>query len=511
MDIKKRSLPRRLLCGILVLSLVLSLCACGRKTKQTDTLCLGIDVARYQGTIGWKSVAEAGVKFAMVRLGYRTAKDGVITEDSNARYNLQEASKAGIPVGGYFFSTAVSEEEAQEEAQWVAELVAKYPITYPIVFDCEGFDDPESRQKNMTAQERTDVALAFLKQIKKLGYEGMFYASKSELEDRWETKRIEKRYKIWVAQYPEEPYPNTPAPGYEGKYDMWQYSKAFRIAGISTDVDMNLALFAYDGIEPAKDPEPPEQVGPDPEAMMAFREVEETVTAKERTNLRSIPSQGEESKVLYTLLNGETAQRTAISDAGWSRVVYQGQVCYAVSNFLTTDLSYDPAVSGGADGFKTQFDNVTETVTAKDSVNLRTIPSVESEDSQVIGQLKNGEKAQRTGISNNGWSRLDWNGTTCYAVSSYLVLLDEKGNAVEVDTDEIKTPFEEMEDYVTPKEKVNLRTMPSVDNPACQVAATITSADTVKRTGINRDVGWSRVEYNGQTLYCITKYLNEAG
>ena len=155
MDTKKTNLLRRLLCGVLAAGLVLSLCACGRKTRQTDELCLGIDVARYQGTISWKSVADAGVKFAMVRLGYRTAKDGVITEDSNARYNLQEASKAGIPVGGYFFSSAVSKEEAQEEARWVAELVAKYPITYPIVFDCEGFDDPESRQNGMTAKERT--------------------------------------------------------------------------------------------------------------------------------------------------------------------------------------------------------------------------------------------------------------------------------------------------------------------------------------------------------------------
>ena len=509
MDTKKRNLLRRLLCGVLAAGLVLSLCACGRKTRQTDALCLGIDVGRYQGTISWKSVADAGVKFAMVRLGYRTAKDGVITEDSNARYNLQEASKAGIPVGGYFFSTAVSKEEAQEEARWVAELVAKYPITYPIVFDCEGFDDPESRQNGMTAKERTDVALAFLKQIKKLGYEGMFYASKSELEDRWETKRIERSFKIWVAQYPEKPYPETYAPSYEGKYHMWQYSKSFRIPGISSEVDMNLSYFAYDGIEPPKDSQPPEEVGPDPEAMMTFREVEETVTAKERTNLRSIPSQGEESRVLYTLLNGETARRTAISDAGWSRVVYDGQVCYAVSNFLTTDLDYDPAAAGGSGGFKTQFDNVAETVTAKNEVNLRTIPSVENEESKVIGQLKNGDKAQRTGISNNGWSRLDWNGTTCYAVSSYLVVLDANGNAVEVDTDEIKTPFEDIEDYVAPKEKVNLRTMPSVDNPACQVAATITSEETVKRTGINRDVGWSRVEYNGQTLYCITKYLKE--
>ena len=242
---------------------------------------------------------------------------------------------------------------------------------------------------------------------------------------------------------------------------------------------------------------------------MTFRDVEEVVTAKERTNLRNLPSQGEESTVLFTLLNGETARRTAVSDAGWSRLLYEGQVCYAVSNFLTTDLNYSPAAAGDGDGFRTQFESTVETVTAKDTVNLRTIPSVESEDSQVIGQLKNGETAQRTGISGNGWSRLVWNGVTCYAVSNYLILLDASGNAVEVETDEIKTPFEDVNDFVRPKEKVNLRSMPSVDNPACKVVATITSKDTVKRTGINRDVGWSRVEYEGQTLYCITKYLLE--
>ena len=63
---------------------------------------------------------------------------------------------------------------------------------------------------------------------------------------------------------------------------------------------------------------------------------------------------------------------------------------------------------------------------------------------------------------------------------------------------------------MTPKEKVNLRSIPSVDDPRSQVIATITSADKVHRTGLNRDVGWSRVEYNGQTLYCVTQYLNEA-
>ena len=504
----------RLLSYLLAGAMLLGLTACGskRKTKEVEGVFMGVDVAKYQGTIDWQALAGAGTKFAMVRLGYRTAGEGTIVEDSNARYNLQEGSKAGIPMGGYFFSTAISKEEAEEEARWVAELVAKYPITYPIVYDCEGFDDQDSRQKSMTKEERTDVALAFLKKIEKLGYTGMFYASKSELEDRWETERIEKHYKIWVAQYPAQPYPQTPTSSYAGKHHMWQFTKTAIISGLSQPIDLNLAYFGYDGIEAPRDSTPPEEVGPDPEALMTFTEVEETVTAKGKTNLRSIPDQGESSKILFTLLNGQTAQRTATSPSGWSRLLYNGQVCYAVTNYLTTDLDYDPATAqGGSDGLNTQFETANDRVTAKEKVNLRSMPSVDNPDSQVVAELKNGDIARRTGISSNGWSRIEYNNTPCYAVSSYLVMVDENGKPLEdTGSGEIKTQFEEVDDLVTPKEKVNLRSIPSVDNPDSKVVATITSHDTVKRTGINRDVGWSRVEYNGQTLYCVTRYLNEA-
>ena len=407
---------------LLSVALLFSLAACGSKrtTKEIESVVLGIDVAKYQGTIDWQALAGAGVKFAMVRLGYRTAEDGVIVEDSNARYNLQEGARAGIPMGAYFFSTAISEEEAKEEAHWVADLVAKYPITYPIVYDCEGFLD--NRQKALSNSERTDIALAFLKEIKRSGYEPMFYGSKSELENSWDMGRIEKHYKVWVAQYPDAPYPETPMSSYQGKHAMWQFSKSARVVGLEQSVDMNLAYFAYDGIEPPKDSEPPEEAFPDPEALMRFTECQETVTAKEKTNLRSIPDQGEDSQILHTLLNGETALRTATSDSGWSR--------------------------------------------------------------------------------------LEYNGTVCYAVTSYLEAPD--GTDLEPDTGEIKTQFEAADDWVTPKEKVNLRSIPSVDDPRSQVIATITSADKVHRTGLNRDVGWSRVEYDGQTLYCVTQYLNEA-
>ena len=170
---------------ILILSVLLSVCSgCGRykrTTKETERITLGIDVARYQGTIDWQEVSQSGVEFAIVRIGYRGMADGEIKEDPNGRYNLQEAAKAGIPLGVYFFSTAVSQEEAEEEAKWVEEVISGYPITYPVVYDCENFNDPDSRQYFLNRNERTDIALAFLKTIEKLGYEGMFYASKNDM------------------------------------------------------------------------------------------------------------------------------------------------------------------------------------------------------------------------------------------------------------------------------------------------------------------------------------------
>lgn len=481
-----------------------------RTVTQTEDTTFGIDVAKYQGTIDWKQVASSGIDFAMIRLGYRAMADGIIKEDTNARYNLQEASRAGIPIGAYFFSTAVSEEEAMEEAAWTANFVSRYPITYPIVYDCEGFTDPDSRQFSLTKEDRTNIALAFLKTIEQLGYEGMFYASKNDMQDdaRWEVSRIEKDYKIWVAQYPALPYPDTPASSYTGQHQMWQYSMQGVVPGIGQPVDLDIAYFGYDGIEAPKNPEPPQEAAPDVTALMDFREVKESVTAKESTRLRNMPSQDEDSHVLFMLENGEIAQRIAISTSGWSKLIYRDVICYAVSSYLTTDL-YGTGEQE-ADGIQTQFTPVDEHVTAKVEVNLRMLPSVEHTDAVVIAKLKNGDTAHRIGISENGWSKLEYNGTVCYAVSSYLTTVNGPVPSEATDADGIKTEFEEVYEKVTAKDVVNLRTLPSTEHPDVKIVAQLHSGEIVIRTGINRDLGWSRIEYNGQTLYCVSSYLTNA-
>ncbi len=399
---------------------------------ETDEVTFGIDVAKYQGTIDWAQVAASGVDFAMVRVGYRMDGSREIVADSNARYNMQEAQKNGIKLGAYFFSTAVSEEEAKAEADWTADYISQYQITYPVAFDCEGFERESSAQYSLSSAQRTDIAIAFLNRIYERGYTPMFYSSMHEMtgDAKWETSRIEKKYRIWVSQYPSAPYPQTEKSSYQGVHAMWQYTNRGTVAGISQPVDVNIAYFGYEGTAGAQSEETPEEASADVEALMPFTAVEEEVTAKDSTNLRNIPSQGDDSTVVYTLKNGETVKRTGVSESGWSRLVYNDQTVYAVSSFLTTDLSYqmpkqeaqEPQEGAGSgDGLKTKFTERNEQVTAKIEVNLRALPSVTNPDAVVVAVLHNGEYATRTGINEDyGWSRVEYNGQTLYAISSYL-------------------------------------------------------------------------------------------
>lgn len=390
---------------------------------ETAGISMGIDVAKYQGTIDWSQVANAGIDFAMIRVGYRTQKTGEICEDPLAKYNMQEAQAAGVKIGVYFFSSAVTAEEAVAEADWVADYIAQYQITYPVAYNCEGFNDSENRQYSLDKTTRTDIAIAFLNEIYQRGYTPMFYAAKNEMtaDALWETSRIDQTYKVWVSQYPAVPYPDTKASDYTGTHAMWQFTNQGTVAGIKKKVDINVAYFVYDGTTGALSDVAPETVSADVEALMDFSEVNETVTAKEEVNLRNKPSQDTDSDVEVTLQNGDTATRTGVSDSGWSRVEYNGTTYYAVSNYLTTDLGYSATPADSGDGLKTKFTSASDTVTAKEEVNLRALPSVTNPDAVVVATLHNGETVTRTGVSNEfGWSRVDYNGQTLYCITSYI-------------------------------------------------------------------------------------------
>ena len=124
----------------------------------------------------------------------------------------------------------------------------------------------------------------------------------------------------------------------------------------------------------------------------------------------------------------------------------------------------------------------------------------------MVGQLKNGETLVRTGRNDStGWSRLEYNGQTVYAVSAYLTTdLTYKTPEKPTYPNRVSTQdgrvivFTDCDDYITPKDLINLRTEPSTSEGESTVRTQVRNSE---------GSGWSRVEYNGEILYAVTSYV----
>ncbi|MBQ4066836.1 MAG: SH3 domain-containing protein [Clostridia bacterium] len=463
----------------------------------------GIDVSRWQGRIDWQAVAATGVEFAYIRIGYR-GENGTIYKDDNADYNIQQAEKAGLLIGVYFFTNAVNETEAAEEARWTVEAIAGYPVSYPVVYDCEGFGVSSSRMYLVSREQRTQNAETFLKTVTEAGYEAMLYSGAAELSDDtgWDISRIEKTYKIWVAQYPAVTYPAVKNPDYKGMCSAWQYTNRGRVDGIEGNVDMVLCYFDREAAAPkAPERRPADVSAPCDEG--EYSQVSETVTAKELTNLRDAPTT--KSNVVMQLKNGDRITRTGIGTNGWSRLELNGTTLYAITSYLTTDLSYSTDVPVDQDVVLGQtFAPRDDSVTAKELVNLRAQPTT---DSEIIGTLKNGDFLKRVAVSDKGWSRLEYNGRQVYAVTSYLTT-ELSTDTLSPETEPTYSGFTDVFENVTAKIETNLRDAPTTSGS--NVVYTLKNGEYVKRTGIHSN-GWSRLEYNGQTVYAVSSYLITEG
>ncbi len=199
----------------------------------------GIDVSKFQGDIDWNKVKDSGVSFAFIRVGFRGYGDeGTINKDEKFEKNIKEASEAGIDIGVYIHSQAISKEEAEEEADYVLNLIKDKNVNYPIVLDEEHIDDDAARTDDITKEQATEVAVAFCERIKKAGYTPAIYADPRWQADCLKMSEVEQ-YQIWYADYEKDP--QTP---YDFRF--WQYSNEGRVDGISTDVDLNCEIINVD-------------------------------------------------------------------------------------------------------------------------------------------------------------------------------------------------------------------------------------------------------------------------
>ena len=200
---------------------------------------VGVDVSTFQGEIDWQKVKEAGITFAIIRVGGRGyGQAGGLYIDKRAQDNYKGAKAAGLDIGAYFFSQAITEAEAVEEAEYVLQEVKDWELTMPVVFDWEYMGE-DARTAYVEPQQLTDCMNAFCKRIRQEGLDTMIYFNADQSDESFYMEEVEDTA-LWLAMY-------SGWQNYPYKVDLWQYTNAGSVPGISGNVDINIQLL-YDEI-----------------------------------------------------------------------------------------------------------------------------------------------------------------------------------------------------------------------------------------------------------------------
>ncbi|MCM1187256.1 MAG: glycoside hydrolase family 25 protein [Lachnoclostridium sp.] len=198
---------------------------------------VGADISKYQDYVDFVKLKKAGVNFVMLRVGARGYGSGQLVLDEYFEDNIKRASDAGLQVGLYFFSQAVTAEEAVEEANMVLEHIGDYRVDYPIAFDMEHIENDTARIDGLSKTEKTTIAKAFLDTIQSSGHKAMIYGNKEWLIKEIDMSKL-TAYDVWLSQLQD-------VPDYPYKFTMWQYKQDASIDGIAGYASLNISFIDY--------------------------------------------------------------------------------------------------------------------------------------------------------------------------------------------------------------------------------------------------------------------------
>jgi len=211
----------------------------GLMTYKSDTVTsrTGIDVSEYQGNIDWAKVKASGIEFAIIRVGYRGYSTGKIVQDAGFAANIKGAEAAGLKVGVYFFSQAITADEASEEADYVLSCIKGCSLEYPVVFDWEPMGVSTARTDGLSTSVLDGCAGTFCGRITAAGYKPMVYFNAYTGYVKYDLSKI-PGVDFWYAEYSE-------MPSFYYSFQMWQYSSKGLVNGISGNVDMDICFKGY--------------------------------------------------------------------------------------------------------------------------------------------------------------------------------------------------------------------------------------------------------------------------
>ncbi|MDE7429665.1 MAG: hypothetical protein K2N00_10465, partial [Lachnospiraceae bacterium] len=206
----------------------------GRKTSY-----VGVDISKHTGKIYFPSLKAAGVDYVMIRLGSRGYSTGQITLDENFKENIEGAIEAQLDVGVYFYSQAISQDEAVQEANFVVQNLEPYrgKVKYPVAFNMGFVSNDKSRIEGLSREDKTAVTVSFLEGIKAAGYVPMVYGDKEWLLKEVDLTKLQD-FDVWLSQ--EEDIPDYPY-----LYTMWQYDTDGVLNGIDGGADLNVCFVGY--------------------------------------------------------------------------------------------------------------------------------------------------------------------------------------------------------------------------------------------------------------------------
>lgn len=176
----------------------------------------GIDVSENNGRINWQEVADNGVKFAIIRLGYGNGH-----LDGEFYRNVNNALLHGLKIGVYFYSYALNTRAAEKEAEYVINTLIDCGLTpekiaMNVWYDMEDADGYKQRHGMPNTAELTAMCSRFISALNAAGYSCGIYASLDWLENKIQTQRLANYVPYWVAQWGGHcDWPNA---------KMWQYT-----------------------------------------------------------------------------------------------------------------------------------------------------------------------------------------------------------------------------------------------------------------------------------------------
>ena len=221
----------------------------------------GMDISYYQGNISkgnFRIMKETyGVDFVILRAGYRGyGSSGSMNVDKCFSNNVKNAAQAGLKVGVYYFSQAISEEEGREEAEHCMEIIGdnRDLITLPVIIDYEYAGNPGRLQAaGLSDQEHTDVVNAFCERVAEEGFVPGVYANKSMFEKDMNFSGIEDDNYIWMANFVGESG-GVYSTSFSGRLNVWQFTSSFSGFGekglklmTSDRLDLNFWYGAFPG------------------------------------------------------------------------------------------------------------------------------------------------------------------------------------------------------------------------------------------------------------------------